>query len=696
MKNRKISVKLSVTSALLFFSGIASASNLPTYGYDTLQNNQSINIPDILSLAQEENIDLNGYTLNLSGSGTVSNQELQIFGSGTINNTGTISLSNGSIYIDGFSYPSYNQSGRYINGNIGSLNIGNDSVAYIQNINTGATNISVTSGGQLEIFESDINGATITTNAGGLSDIYNSNLNNVNINVIGNNSSLSKLITPSKNGSNVSFNILKNLNNAGFVSTSGDQISGNITINDGGYISDHGSKISGNINNNYGIFSPTNTTISGDYTQSENSFMDVGIIGAGIPNSPFTAPSTVENKPFLTVNGTANLNGTLVINAITGISLLGTEPITAKFENGSNYTIVQAKKINGLFTNGILIVGNYNDSQVSSQVDGLTPYLNYSTNSVQFWLCNGSYCGPGSAIPFDVLSPGYVSQIASQQTAVQVSKASGANFISSTTAVVNNIIGGAPRGSWVKAIGNFGHFSGQQTSGYGATIGYGFHTHNSDGSWTMGPAFSYAYNTVGDSSNGVDTHSYGFWLYGGWKQKGWKVTALAGGGFSSNLGTVSPLGIGTGYNYDGSFYDIAARPGYWFHIGPSFIVSPRLTFNWGLYKSAGFSSAFLSGVPPLTVTGESASIFTTSPAVLVGDRLNIGGVRVFPQVRIGLNENIGPTRNFGLPHTQGTAEARVNIQETQRLHSVLSWKHIYGGGAGYGYNTIVASVKYRW
>jgi hypothetical protein len=82
--------------------------------------------------------------------------------------------------------------------------------------------------------------------------------------------------------------------------------------------------------------------------------------------------------------------------------------------------------------------------------------------------------------------------------------------------------------------------------------------------------------------------------------------------------------------------------------------------------------------------------------MLVGDKIGLGDVNIDPQLRIGLNENMGHTTTIGLPHTHGTAEARVDVDESKDLFGVLSWKYTYGGGQGYGYNTIMASARYLW
>lgn len=488
-------------------------------------------------------------------------------------------------------------------------------------------------------------------------------------------------------------------------------ISGNINET-GGLVSGYGT-FNGNITNNGGSFFPGNNltftepkngveylptelpnqmTINGNYEQNNNSTY-VAYIWPGS-----------NNNTRLNVNGYATIAGTLAVTAEPSEYLNvengsaekpygigpypgGTSQSTSgpQFTSGDSYTLISANYVSGTFSKA-LYVDNSNSKAEANTINGLTPYLAYGNQQVMLTLCKAGagYCG----IPLKVVNPKLVSADSVPHTTLAQIEFSGG-------AVVSNIIGGAPAGAWIKALGNFGHLAGYDSSGAGTVFGYGFHTSNADGNWVFGPAFSYGYNTIGSSYSNTNTDSYGFWLYGGWNNGPMKITAVGGGGFSQNTETTSFDTINSGQtNYSGSFWDIAVRPSYWIHMSGGLVLSPRMTLNYGSARTSAFSQTF--GPTNYSIGSAQYSVFTVSPAMLLGDKINAGSVIIDPQIRVGLNENVGPTTTFGLPHTQGTAEARVNIDESKDLFGVLSWKYTYGGGPGYGYNTIMASARYLW
>ncbi len=588
-----------------------------------LQNNDNISLNNLFTENYSSLFSLDNYTLTTYGSGTFINSTTNIFGPGSINNQGSITLGSNS-YLS--ITGSYSANGlEPVTGNLGTINV---------------------NGGELDINSADLQNANL--------NVYNS-------------------------GKTV-----------GLI-TSISKISGNINIFSGGKYVDYASNINGTMYNG-GYFYPQGAIINGTYNQSQSGFMTIGIVGNNMPSLPFGVAPYNPN-PFLQVNGTANISGTLIVHALYGdfSYLQGAKPSQVTFSSGNHYSIIQAKSVRGFFTNNVFIddvaSNSGSTSVVSSTIDGLTPYVAYTPSSVQLWLCNGSYCGPAGAVPFNVVNPQAIGNR-------QAKSSNASSYMSETTAIVDNIIGGAPSGAWAKAIGNFGHISGYNSSGYGILLGYGFHADNHYGSWTFGPTFSFGYNSIGDQYTNVDTHSYGLWLYGGWNKDQFKVTSVIGGGLTNNSGTGTVFGIQSGSQYHGSFYDVAIRPSYWINFGHSFVISPRVTLNWGRSLTSGFSENFLGY--NYYISGQTSGFFTASPAVLVGDHLSVSKIKIFPQLRVGINENAGPATNIGIPHTQGTAEARVDVEESNRLRSVLSWKYIYGGGSGYGFNTIVASVKYHW
>lgn len=559
------------------------------------------------------------------------------------------------------------------------------------------TKIINNDGGNLLITSSINNTGTINVNKGGslylgyvlsgLPKTISGNVGNVNV-----------------NGGTVFMN---NMNN----------VSGNIHET-GGMVSGYGT-FNGNITNDGGSFFPGNNLT---FVESKNGVEylptelpnQMTINGNYVQNSASTYVAYIwpgnDHNTKLIVNGYATLAGTLAVTAEPSEELtlesgkavstipygvlpgqgqtpVGTPPANTgpQFTSGSYYTLLSAKYISGSFSKAVY-VDNSNTKAESNTINGLTPYLAYGNQKVQLWLCKAGagYCGTA----LKVVDPKLVSADSVPHTALAQLEFSGG-------AIVSNIIGGAPAGAWIKALGNFGHLAGYNSSGAGAVAGYGFHMHNANGHWVLGPAFSYGHNTIGSSYTNTSTNSYGFWLYGGWHQQSWKVAAIAGGGFTQNSETTAFDTINSGQsNYSGSFWDLAVRPSYWVRMASGLVLSPRVTLNYGSSNTSAFAQTF--GPTNYSIGSAKYSVFTASPVMLVGDKMNLGGVSIDPQVRVGLNENIGPTTTFGLPHTQGTAEARLNVDESKDLFGVLSWKYTYGGGQGYGYNTIMAAARYLW
>ena len=436
---------------------------------------------------------------------------------------------------------------------------------------------------------------------------------------------------------------------------------------------------------------PNTLTLNGNFTQGSN--------GTYVA---YIWPGNNQNTR-LVVNGTANLGGTLAVTAnsqaqrdvesgqaITTAPTSGTTGLPT-FTTGTHYNLISAENLTGSFSK-VVYVDNTTSTPVADRIDGLEPYLaqgfdpNLGSDVLRLTLC-----APGSGncgIPLMVVNPSLVTADSVPHTSLVVLK-------TSDGAVVDNIIGGAPRRTWVKAIGGFGQIAGYNASGAGAVVGHGFRRTNAYGRWTFGPAFSYGYNRVSNSFSNTHTNSYGFWLYGGWQRGPWKVSSVAGGGFTNNT-ELTTLGSASGQSgYNGSFYAVAARPSYWLHLDHGVVLSPRLTLNYGSAYSSGFTQSFAGTLFP--TPSARYSVFSADPAVMVGDVLHPYGLKVTPQVRLGVDENTGPATGTGLlPKTEGTVEARVNVRESRRLRGTLSWQYAYGRGSGFHYNTIVASAKYLW
>ena len=444
---------------------------------------------------------------------------------------------------------------------------------------------------------------------------------------------------------------------------------------------------------------PNTLTLNGNFTQG----------GSGTYVA-YIWPGNNQNTR-LVVNGTANLGGTLAVTAnsqaernaqsgqalpastIPGIPVTPTSANTGlpTFTAGTHYNLISAANLTGSFSK-VVYVDNTTSTPVADRINGLEPYLAQGYDpALGSDVLRLTLCAPGAGdcgMPLLVVNPSLVTADSVPHTSLVVLK-------TSAGAVVDNIIGGAPRGTWVKAIGGFGQIAGFNASGAGAVVGHGFRRTNAYGRWTFGPAFSYGYNRVADSFSNTHTNSYGFWLYGGWQRGPWKVSSVAGGGFTNNT-ELTTLGSASGQShYNGSFYAVAARPSYWFHLNHGIVLSPRLTLNYGSAYSSGFTQSFAGTLFP--TPDARYSVFSTEPAVMVGDVLHPDGLKVTPQVRLGVDENTGAATGTGLlPKTEGTVEARINVRESRRLRGTLSWQYAYGRGSGFHYNTIVASAKYLW
>ncbi len=513
---------------------------------------------------------------------------------------------------------------------------------------------------------------------------------------------------------------------------------GNVNVNGGTLFMNNMNNVSGNINESgglvsgYGTFNGNITNDGGSFFPGNNlTFVEskdgveylptelpnqMTLNGNYVQNSASTYVAYIwpgnDNNTRLNVNGYATLAGTLAVTAepseeltlesgkavstipfgvgqgqsVTGTPNANQSSSTGpQFTSGSYYTLLTAKYVSGSFSKAVY-VDNSNTKAESNTINGLTPYIAYGNQKVQLWLCKAGagYCGTA----LKVVDPKLVSADSVPHTTLAQVEFTGG-------AIVSNIIGGAPAGAWIKALGNFGHLDGYNTSGAGAVAGYGFHTETPSGDWVFGPAFSYGHNSIGSSYSNTTTDSYGFWLYGGWHQNSWKVAAVGGGGFTQNTERTDFDNLNSSpSNYSGSFWDIAVRPSYWLHMDNGLVLSPRVTFNYGSARTSAFAQTF--GPTNYSIGSAKYSVFTVSPVMLVGDRIGLGDVNIDPQLRVGLNENMGHTTTFGLPHTQGTAEARIDVDESRDLFGVLSWKYTYGGGQGYGYNTIMASARYLW
>lgn len=368
----------------------------------------------------------------------------------------------------------------------------------------------------------------------------------------------------------------------------------------------------------------------------------------------------------------------------------------------------------------------------SSKIDGFGASI-YSTSDSES-VCLGGNCGtttptptptpstPSSPSPTPTPAPIKVHVVTPVQEASSTLSNTPALSIkqahdTQNAIISTGIVGGGPRGLWVKGLGGFssqGNYSGANYSllaGYGLSVG----KQKRD---VAGIAFSTGNAAVGtNSDNYTSGTDYGLWLYGTYypnASKNWKVTGTIGGGLSSNTVDTTALGLSQIAHFDGSFAGAEVRASYWKNLD-GFVVSPRLSVGYDQSWDNAYSThggSFLD----VHIHSQSSGQFMVSPAILIGKKFNYqtraGNHTLFPQLRLGMVENIGPNpsstvssgqavgqiEGLQYPHTQGMAEVRLNVishtKYTQGLSANVSAKELFGGGASS--TEFVAALKYRW
>lgn len=286
------------------------------------------------------------------------------------------------------------------------------------------------------------------------------------------------------------------------------------------------------------------------------------------------------------------------------------------------------------------------------------------------------------------------------------------------TLVSTGVVGGGPRGVWLKTLGGFSSQSDYSGMNYGLISGYGFSV-GPNGRDVAGLAFSAGQAGLGTgASDFTKTSDYGLWLYGTYYPtvaRTWKITGALGGGLSTNTNESTALDLPQAANFGGGFMGGEIRASYWKTLEDGVIVSPRLSVGYNQSWTNGFST---HGGGPLDVqvSGQSDGQLYLSPAILVGKKFNYrsqsGNHTMFPQLRLGAVESVGPSpsaeissgqvagqvQGLAAPHLQGMAEARLDIvshtQYSKGLSANVSARQMFGGGASS--TEFVAAIKYRW
>lgn len=281
----------------------------------------------------------------------------------------------------------------------------------------------------------------------------------------------------------------------------------------------------------------------------------------------------------------------------------------------------------------------------------------------------------------------------------------------------SSVIGGGPAGLWGKVLGGTMSQAGQHGYNYGALFGYGLPVgpHKRD---TVGLAFSYMHSAFGASAaQQADSTDYGIWAYGTLfsPHRHWKLAATIGGGWSDNTMMTESLGFPLTGSYGGNWLSANARISYWTRThGTGLVLSPRLTVGYSSATADGYTAK--SPLPDLDVRVHSANAgaLTVEPALLIGDRMRVHHERIFPNIRLGVQETIGPrtgtlltagqasaiASGLPVPHTQGFAELRVDFGGSSDHITRKGWsgnvavKSLFGDGA----SSIegIATIKYRW
>ena len=509
---------------------------------------------------------------------------------------------------------------------------------------------------------------------------------------------------------------------------------------------------------------PNQVTFAGYGTIDGN----VDVYGANSAATPLTLFEVAPQGSGLTINGNYIQNGGDLVIRITPSIAYGITDNGSFTESGGNL-IVSGE--NGAYKNGQsyhLITASFlswnpggvyyvYNGAAASGIDGLTGYVTKVTKNVNghpyVMLCLGSACvaqpaQPAKASPAPVQpakatpsSPSQPSQPVQPivvpvipvhvVTPIQEAKPVLADAPQVTQAAIQNtsqtlvstgVVGGGPRGVWVKGMGGFSSQDGYQGVNYGLLAGYGKSV-GPDGRDVAGVAFSAGQAGLGTGpSDFVKASDYGLWLYGTYypqASRSWKITGTIGGGLSTNTLESTALGLPQVANFQGGFMGTEVRASYWKTLSSmdNIIVSPRLSVGYNQSWTSGYST---HGGGPLdvNVSQQSDGQLYLSPAILVGKKFDYrsqsGNHVIFPQVRVGAVESVGPSpsaeissgqvagqvQGLAYPHTQGMIEARLDVISHTRyskgLSVNISARELFGGGAGASSMEGVAAIKYHW
>lgn len=487
----------------------------------------------------------------------------------------------------------------------------------------------------------------------------------------------------------------------------------------------------------------------------------------------FTQQSATGGNGTVSTGG--NLYIPISPTQVWGLTIGGTYQITAgnlivegepgSYANGAKYTLISSGQSGGNTFSPGNVYYVYNGTQ-GSGIDGLNPYLTTTASKVN--LCLGSSCVPTTQpaptptptptpAPAPAPAPAKVTPVTTPTTApakvtpvtqpvaqpapapapvkiIPVKVVTPVQETQQTVAdaphmtiqqardtqdalISTGIVGGGPRGWWAKGMGGTQSIGADHGVNYGIIAGYGFSV-GPDNRDVAGVAFSAGQSGLGTGpDNFTRASDYALWAYGTYypnASRDWKFSGAIGGGMSQNTLDSTALGLPQIANFGGSFAGAEVRASYWKQLD-GITVSPRLSLGYDQSWTNGFSTNGGSFMD-VQVANQSSGQFYVEPAVLIGKKFNYrtasGDHTLFPQVRVGMVENIGPTpsasvssgqvagqvQGLSYPHLQGMAELRLDVTSHTRyskgLSGNISVRQLFGGGASQ--TEAVAAIKYRW
>lgn len=474
----------------------------------------------------------------------------------------------------------------------------------------------------MTIINSNVSGATISNQNQGVMNLSNDNASNANVtnynlaNISGQIGFSNSQFVNSGNAIFTNASILGAQSTAYNTPGATEIFSGNNTIQ--ANITDQGTTlINGANGGSNGIL-----TVNGNFTQSTAGKLIVSIN----PTQNNAAPVAGIDYDQLAVNGTASLNGNVLVN-------VNTPAPGSSYVVGSKYNVVQAASISG---NAIV---------TAPMSENFAKYLTFTRTIVQ----NGNqqdYVVSPVALNGPNGAPG---------PAFTSGSFYGASFYAQNAALFDTL--SAPVGSdadyWMHGIGSFGHSPSDNYNYKGFVIGRGFAV---TPRLIIGGAVSNVYtHTAGSNDSHADSTSVGGLAYGIYSMPKWTITGTATIG---HLGTRAtrylPL-VGTGkFATNGVYGGASLRADYnWIDTG-RFFATPYATVsyiftNTGSGQETGLNQAFNMNLRYGRVNtnlakaggGLVGGFKTTTNSALITTWASLGGLGTLGNTHTRVQETLG-------------------------------------------------------